>query len=239
MVRPRATRAQLVAALLCGVLGFAAAVQVRSNQDAGLAGLRQTDLIRILDTVSERSARLQAEARQLENAKERLAGGSDGSKSALEEARRRSLVLGILAGTKPAKGPGIVFTISDPEGKVRSDLLLDALQELRDAGAEAVEIRSPEGPAVRVVASTSFSDAEGGAVLVDDTRLVPPYVFRVIGDPLTLAGALDIPGGVIDVLDQNDALGTVTQTDELVITSLRSVPKPEYARPAPEGAVSN
>ena len=41
-------------------------------------------------------------------------------------------------------------------------MLLDTLQELRDAGAEAVEISSLDGPAVRVVASTSFVDpAEG------------------------------------------------------------------------------
>jgi uncharacterized protein YlxW (UPF0749 family) len=233
-LRPRATRGQLVAALLCGVLGFAAAVQVRSNQDAGLAGLRQTDLIRILDTVSERSARLQAEARELENTKERLASGSDGSLSALEEARERTLLLGILAGTEPARGPGITFTINDPKGKVRSDVLLDALQELRDAGAEAVEISSVGGAAVRVVASTAFSDADGGGVLVDGTRLDPPYRFTVIADPRTLAAALNIPGGVIDVLDQNDAVGVVAQSDELVITSLRPVPKPEYARPAPD-----
>lgn len=232
--RPSRTRGQLIAALLCAVLGFAGAVQVRSTQDAGLAGLRQTDLIRILDTVTERSVRLQSEARELENTKERLASSSDGSRSALEEARQRSLVLGILAGTKPATGPGITFTINDPEGKVGSEVLLDALQELRDAGAEAVEISGDQGPRVRVIASTAFLDTEGRGVLVDDIRLEPPYRFLVIGEPRTLAAALDIPGGVIDVLDQNDAHGVVTESDELNITSLRPVPKPEYARPAAE-----
>ena len=41
-------------------------------------------------------------------------------------------------------------------------MLLDTLQELRDAGAEAVEISSLDGPAVRVVASTSFVDPADG-----------------------------------------------------------------------------
>lgn len=230
-LRPRPTRAQAVAALLLGLLGFAAAVQVRATRDAGLDGLRQTDLVRILDDVSERAARLQSEARELQETRDRVAGGGGDTLAALEEARARARVLGILAGTLPAVGPGIELTISDPDGKVRSDVLLDALQELRDAGAEAIEIATVDGPAVRVVASTSLVDVEGG-VAVDGTELVSPYRFRVIGEPRTLAGALDIPGGVLDVLRQRQAQGVVTQRPTIEITSLRAPPSPRYARPA-------
>lgn len=230
-LKPRATRAQAVAAVLCGVLGFAAAVQVRSNQDAGLAGLRQTDLVRILDDVSERSARLQAEARELQRTRDSVSGGSAGNAAALEAARERTRVLGILAGTLPATGPGITLTISDTQGEVGSDVLLDALQELRDAGAEAIELATADGPAVRVVASTSLVDVEDG-VEVDGTVLSSPYRFRVIGQARTLASALDIPGGVLDVLSQRGAQGVVTQLDSVEITSLRATPSPRYARPA-------
>ncbi len=234
-LKPRATRGQLIAALLCGLLGFAAAVQVRANQDSGLAGLRQTDLVRILDDVTERSARLQAEARDLEDAREQVTDRTDGSRAALEEARSRVRTLGILAGTLPATGPGIEFTISDPEGQVQADVLLDALQELRDAGAEAVELSTPDGPRVRVVASTHLVDVEGGgSVEVDGRALEAPYRFRVIGEPRTLAAALDIPGGVLDVLSRHDAQGVITQSSEITISSLHPAPAPEYARPAPE-----
>jgi uncharacterized protein YlxW (UPF0749 family) len=229
-------RGQLVAALLCLVLGFAVAVQVRANQDAGLRGLRQTDLVRILDDVTERSARLQAEARELEDTSSKVS--NSGTRAALEEARDRSRTLGILAGTLPARGPGIEFTISDPGGKVGSDVLLDALQELRDAGGEAFEIGQVDGRSVRVVASTFLSDrtdsGSSGGIAVDGEVLQSPYRFRVIGDPRTLAAALDIPGGVLDVLRQREAQGNVTQRTELKIASLRPVPEPEYARPAPE-----
>ena len=234
-LKPRATRGQLIAALLCGVLGFAAAVQVRANQDSGLTGLRQTDLVRILDDVTERSARLQAEARDLEEAREQVTDGTDGSRAALEEARSRVRTLGILAGTLSATGPGIEFTISDPDGEVQADVLLDALQELRDAGAEAVELSGQGSPPVRVVASTHLVDVEGGAAVeVDGTVVEAPYRFRVIGEPRTLAAALDIPGGVLDVLRQHDAQGVVTQSTEITISSLHAAPAPEYARPAPE-----
>jgi uncharacterized protein YlxW (UPF0749 family) len=235
-LRSRPTRGQFVAAVLCGVLGFAVAVQVRANQDAALTGLRQSDLVRILDDVSERSARLQAEAQDLQDTRERVTGGSSGTRAALDDARQRSRILAILAGTVPARGPGIEFTVSDPDAKIGSDVLLDALQELRDAGGEAFEIGQVGGPAVRVVASTYLADPDNGAgITVDGTLLRSPYRFRVIGEPRTLAAALDIPGGVLDVLRQRNAQGVVVQRTRLDIRSVRSAREPQYARPAPGG----
>jgi uncharacterized protein YlxW (UPF0749 family) len=233
-LRAKPSRGQLVAGVLCALLGFAVAVQVRANQDAGLSGLRQTDLVSILDDVTARASRLQAEARDLEDTKARVSGGSNGTRAALEEARQRSQTLGILAGTLPAVGPGIEFTISDPHGKVGADVLLDTLQELRDAGGEVFEIGTVGGASVRVIASTYVDDADGGGIVVDGVNLQTPYRIRVIGDSRTLAGALDIPGGVLDVLSQSKAQGSVTQRADVEITSLRPAPSPEYARPAPE-----
>jgi uncharacterized protein YlxW (UPF0749 family) len=232
-LRAKPSRGQLMAGVLCALLGFAVAVQVRANQDSGLSGLRQTDLVSILDDVTERSSRLQAEARDLEDTKARVSGGSTGTRAALEEARQRSQTLGILAGTLPAEGPGIEFTISDPEDKVGADVLLDTLQELRDAGGEAFEIGATSGTSVRVIASTYISDANDGGIIVDGVNLRAPYRILVIGDPRTLAGALDIPGGVLDVLSQSKAQGTVTQRTDVLIRSLRPTPTPQYARPAP------
>jgi hypothetical protein len=59
-----------------------------------LSSLRQSDLIRILDDVTERSARLQAETRELERTRDRLRSSSDGRRTALEETRKRAETLG-------------------------------------------------------------------------------------------------------------------------------------------------
>jgi uncharacterized protein YlxW (UPF0749 family) len=233
-LRAKPSVGQLVAGVLSALLGFAVAVQVRANQDAGLSGLRQTDLVSILDDVTARASRLQAEARDLEDTKARVSGGSSGTRAALDDARARSQTLGILAGTLPAEGPGIEFTISDPAGKVGADVLLDALQELRDAGGEAFEIGAVNGQNVRVIASTYISDGDHHGIVVDGVGLKSPYRIRVIGDSRTLAGALDIPGGVLDVLNQGNAQGTVTQRADVQIRSLRPAPTPKYAHPAPQ-----
>ena len=246
VLRPRLRRVDLAVAALLLVLGFAAAVQVRSTQDEDtlLASARQEDLVTILDDLTSRSTRLRQEITTLTATRERLTSGSGQEAAALAEARRRAQVLGILAGTVPARGPGIHLTISDPDSKISADVLLDALEELRDAGAEAIEISGPveeagEGgtgaPAVRVVAATHFVDAADlGGVEVDGTLLRAPYRFSVIGDPATIAAALAIPGGVIDNVEQRDGRATVTRSENVLVAALRPLDTPRYARPTEE-----
>jgi uncharacterized protein YlxW (UPF0749 family) len=233
LLRPRVRRVDLLVALLLAALGFAAAVQVRSTRvDGVLASARQEDLVQILDDVSGRSDRLRAEVGELTAARQRLT--TEGDEAALEEAQRRTQLLGVLAGTVPAQGPGITLTVDDPEGGVRAEVLLDALEELRAAGAEAVQLGGAGGAVVRVVASTALLDEPGG-VRVDGVLLTPPYVFTVLGEPGTLASAMGIPGGVVANVARARGTARVQESDALVVGALRALSPPRYARPAPGG----
>lgn len=228
ILRPRATRSQVLAALLCGVLGFALVVQVRQTQGAELDSLRESDLIRILDDVSERSERLEDEAARLSAVRAELLTSTDAAQAAQKLAAERVEVLSILAGTAPATGPGVRLTISDADAELGAGVLLDAVQELRDSGAEAVQVDD-----VRVVASTAFVDTADG-IEVDGQPVESPYVVLAIGDPPTIATALDIPGGVLRSVRSSDGIASVTELDEVTIDALRVPSEPEYARPAPE-----
>ena len=224
----RAAPTQLVIAVLCGLLGFFAVVQLRLQaDDNNLRSARQSDLIRILDDLNDRSERLDSEIRDLELRRAELQSGSDRSKAALTEAEKRRSVLGILAGTVPARGPGILLRITDPQQKVDAAVLLDTLQELRDAGAEAVQIND-----VRVVASTDFLDAAPGSVQIDGRVVAAPYLFKVIGDPDTLDPALRIPGGVFAVLDERGATPTVEARRQVTVDATRPAADLDYARPS-------
>ena len=224
--RPRRTRGQVLGALLVGALGFALVAQLRQTEEQGLASLRQSDLVRILDDVGDRRDRLAAEASQLDSQRRELASSDPGSQAAVQAARARLAELSVLAGTVPAEGTGVEVTVTDPGRLVNAAQLLDLIQELRDAGAEAIQVGT-----ARVVASTAFTDAPGGGVLVDGRRQRAPYVVLAIGDSQTMATALEIPGGVIASLPQG-ARGTVAGKDEIKITALHAVRPPRYARPA-------
>jgi uncharacterized protein YlxW (UPF0749 family) len=236
LLRPRTRRVDLLVAALLAVLGFGLAVQVRSTQSEGLlASARQEDLVQILDELNNRSDRLREEITSLTRTREQLSTGSGDATAALAEARRRTQLLGVVAGTVGATGPGVVVTLQDPETSLSASLLLDAMEELRNAGAEAMQVegRDPAGSgtrAVRVVASTSFTDTEDG-VVVDGTELRAPYRFVVIGDGSTLAGALAIPGGVEDTVRQAGGSVEVARSDTLRVTALHVPQPPRYARP--------
>ncbi|MBO0914283.1 DUF881 domain-containing protein [Streptomyces laculatispora] len=222
---PRVTRAQLIVAVLLFVLGLGLAIQVRSNSDnSALRGARQEDLVRILDEVDDRSQRLEDEKQRLEDQRTELENSSDQAEEARKQTVEKERQLGILAGTVAAHGPGITLAINDPGDAVEADKLLDALQELRAAGAEAIEVNG-----VRVVANTYFS-GEGGAIKVDGRKISAPYVFKVIGKPQDLEPALNIPGGVVQTLEKEQATVHVSQADDIVVDALRPAERPDYAR---------
>ncbi|MFI1422476.1 DUF881 domain-containing protein [Streptomyces sp. NPDC020731] len=223
---PRVTRAQLIVALLLFGLGFGLAVQVASNSDSdsALRGARQEDLVRILDELDDRTERLEDEKQGLEKQRDELENSSDQAEEARKQTIEKERQLGVLAGTVAAQGPGITMTIEDTKGTVEADMLLDAVQELRAAGAEAIQVNG-----VRVVAGTYLTDS-GNGVGVDGNKITAPYRFKVIGKPQDLEPALNIPGGVVQTLEKEQATVTVERSTKIVVDALRAVKRPDYAR---------
>jgi uncharacterized protein YlxW (UPF0749 family) len=113
---------------------------------------------------------------------------------------------------------------------VGTNQLLNGLQELRDAGAEVIEINDQ----VRVVAQTSLSDTPGG-VLVDGEVLRAPYVIDAIGDPHTLSTAMDFTGGFISEVRDVGGKVAVEKRDRVEIVSVREPSAPTYAKPTSTG----
>ncbi len=225
---PRPSRSNLLAMLLAASLGFAIIAQVRQTSIQGLENLREDELVRIFADVDQDGDRLSDEVRDLQSSLELLKSRSTSEEEAQRAAKERVDALGILAGTAPATGPGILLRIDDPDGEVTQSILLDAIQELRDAGAEAIQVGD-----VRVVATTWFADLEGGGISVSGSEVRPPYVVRAIGDANALAGSMQIPGGVTATVRRAGGTATVDIRDEVTVDALLSVTAPQYARPVP------
>ena len=70
-----------------------------------------------------------------------------------------------------------------------------------------------------------------GALAIDGQTLNPPYSVLAIGDPPTLAAAMNIPGGAMDSVERVGGTMAVQQSDRVDVTTLRQ-PKPrQYAQP--------
>jgi uncharacterized protein YlxW (UPF0749 family) len=226
----RKRRRDPLASLLIGVLtlllGFAFAVQVRSNdEDTKLAGAREEDLVRILDTLNAQEERLRLQIADQRSALEQLTNTDSQSAAALQEARQRAESIGILNGTLAAQGPGLRMVIRDPEGEVRVADVLDAIQELRGAGAETMQIDG-----VRIGVSSAVT-GDPGALQIDGQDISAPYEVLVIGSPQNLETAMNIPGGVVQRIGGRGGSVDITQSQQIVVDALRPLDTPQYASP--------
>jgi uncharacterized protein YlxW (UPF0749 family) len=232
--RPRRTRSQLMfgalGALLCLVLGVAIATQVRQTESGdALETARPADLLVLLDSQQQREAALNTEVAELQRTLASLQASGSSDQAAIDNARSRLAALSILIGTVGATGPGVTITIDDPAGGVAPETMLDVINELRAAGAEAIEIAAGN-QAVRVGVDT-WVVGSPGALAIDGLTLAPPYSVLAIGDSPTLAAAMNIPGGAVDSVERVGGTMAVRQSDRVDITTLRQ-PKPrQYAQP--------
>lgn len=220
----------VLAMLLCMLLGVAIATQVRQT-DSGdaLETARPADLLVLLDSLRQREAVLNTEVAELQQTLNALQESGSSDQAAIENAQARLSALAIMLGTVGAVGPGVVITVEDAARGVAAETMLDVINELRAAGAEAMEVRDST-QAVRIGVD-SWVAGSPGALEFDRTALTPPYSVLAIGDPPTLAAAMNIPGGALDSVRRLGGVMAVQQTDHVEVTVLRQ-PKPrQYAQP--------
>jgi uncharacterized protein YlxW (UPF0749 family) len=220
----------VLALILCLLLGAAIATQVhQTNTGDSLDTARPADLLVLLDSLRQREATLSTEVAELQSSLNALHASGSSDQAAIQNAQARLAALSILIGTVGATGPGVTVRIEDPGPGVAPQALLDVLDELRAAGAEAIQI-SDGHQAVRTGVDTWIVGAPG-ALIVDGKTLMPPYSVVAIGDPPTLAAAMNIPGGAVDSVKRVGGTMSVQQGDKVDITALRQ-PKPrQYAQP--------
>ena len=220
----------ILAAVLCLLLGVAIATQVHQTTSGdSLDTARPADLLVLLDSLRQREATLSTEVAELQRSLNGLHASGSNDQTAIQNAEARLAALSILIGTVGATGPGVTVRIDDPGPGVPPQAMLDVLDELRAAGAEAIQI-SDRRQAVRTGVDTWIVGAPG-ALTVDGKTLTPPYSVIAIGDPPTLAAAMNIPGGAVDSVKRVGGTMSVQQADKVDITALRQ-PKPrQYAQP--------
>ena len=221
----RPSRRQAVVAVLLAVLGFAFVVQVRDTKaNDTYAGVRESDLIQVLNGLTGTAERARREVDRLETRRDELQDENSARSAALDEAEQRVRTLNIIAGLVPVSGQGLRVTITESTSRVSVGSLLDTIQELRTAGAEAMEFND----SIRLGADSSFDNAVGGIEL-DDQLLESPYTLDVIGDPHILRTALTFSTGPVESLGLDGATVGIEDLEAVEITSVREAPRPEYA----------
>lgn len=191
------------------LLGFLVVVQLRAQAAGeGLNSLSVQDLGELVGNLTTRSNQLRDEIRVLERQRETLASAVERGGTSASQVRtdlRRTLGW---SGALGVSGAGVRVRI---DGPLPGDAVGQLVNQLRNAGAEAVSIGT-----IRVVPGVVVTGPAGNLV-VNGLPLEDPLELLAIGQPETLSGSLARAGGPIAQLAARfpDALITVTSEDVL------------------------
>jgi uncharacterized protein YlxW (UPF0749 family) len=121
-------------------------------------------------------------------------------------------------------GGGVRITVS---GTIDGDGVMELINELRNAGAEAIAVDG-----VRIVAGSVVAGPSDG-LSVEDHPLGAPFVVEAIGGSETLSGSLLRAGGIVALLSATypEAKLTVTPVERLALPATARDLRPGHGTP--------
>jgi uncharacterized protein YlxW (UPF0749 family) len=192
--------------------------------------------------VKEKTGRegLQAQINTLQSDMAKSTAGSN--------ARSKQLVaqmqeLQLMAGLTPVQGSGVIVTMTDSPtaaaagggspflpGIVHDFDLLQVVNELRSAKAEAIAIQGADRAPMRVTGFTPIR-CVGPVIYVSGEPIAAPFKIYAIGSPDSLASALKMPDGIVDKLSSLFPV-KVRESNDLKLPAVESAPKMRVAKVA-------
>ena len=172
-------------------------------QRAGVPAYRQiNELVSILKLTQNKKSDLE---KQLSQVKHELKDMSkDNNNHSLSNQQLKKIY--DIAGLTQIKGEGLVIKLKEPKSSkdnslgnndnlVHSDDLLNIVNELKSSGAKAISINNS-----RLVTTSEIITA-GNNIIVNQSKLFPPYKIKVIGPVDTMYSALNLRGGVLENIE--------------------------------------
>jgi uncharacterized protein YlxW (UPF0749 family) len=232
--------AQISIAIVCTILVFAITLQFKSvvkNAGQGtISGLRASEIQVLYQKEKEKHDALYKDY-------QRLSSDLDKYKAASNDVNATTKILNeqldnaeILAGIKEVYGQGVIIKMADSKKTVQpgtqeelywlhdGDMLM-VLNELKDAGAEAISLNDQR--------LTSISEVRcvGSVVSVNNVRLGEPFTIKAIGDSKTLESALLFRGGVVSELTSYGIEFEIKKAEDIVIPAYKGAINFKYAMP--------
>lgn len=197
----RDLRSQLTIAAVAAILGLLVVVQLRGQTGGSeLQSKSAQELSSIVANMNDENDRLRAEIATLQNQLAELRTDRANGATSVDQLVSELGRIRAWAGLDPIAGRGVKITVN---GEIDGAAVDDLLNELRNAGAEAIAIED-----LRVVARTAVSGVPG-SLDVDGFLLRDPFTIRAIGKPETLVGSLTRVGGMIAQLSATNPAATV------------------------------
>lgn len=221
-----AVRSRITVAAVAGILGILAVGQFRGQAGApALAALSASELTQLIANLTTGNDELRAEITDLKDQAAHLAEAHDRGETTVDELTTDLARIRAWAGLTPVTGQGIAIVVRGPIG---GDGVEDLLNELRNAGAEAISVDG-----VRIVTGVVVAGVPG-ALSVENNAIGDSFEIRAIGSPQILTGTLTRTGGVIAQVAATypDATLTVTPVDRQTLPATDRSLVPSHGQPS-------
>ena len=224
----RATRrSDLTAvALVATLLGVLVVGQLRGQAGVpGLSGLSAVELTQLIANLTTGNGQLRAEIVDLSGQEAKLSEAKSRGQTTVGELSADLARIRAWAGLTAVTGQGISITVHGPIG---GDGIEELLNELRNAGAEAIAVDG-----IRIVAGSVVAGAPGN-LSVENSPLAEDFEIRAIGSRQILTGTLTRTGGVIALVGAlyPDARLTVTPLETMTLPATERDLGPANASPS-------
>ena len=168
--------------------------------------------------LAEETNHLQGKIREYEK---KYASNENEYEQLVEEAEDLRLLLGEL----PAEGKGVRVTLQDAEYDptavnpndyiVHESHVFKILHELKISGAQAITINGQ-----RLMAN-SYIHCNGPVITIDGKQHPAPFVIEAVGDSATLSAALNLKGGVINQLLNDNIVVTLEENQNIMMSKVK------------------
>lgn len=226
--------------LVCIISGFFLSFQLKvqaNNNNTNPLSQKNTNLVMIINDLEE-------EIKNQENIIEKIRNDLSGLENRpipgeLQELQNQLKDARIVAGLTSVVGKGIVITIDDNKEGLKTnpnddpnkyivhyEHILNIVSELRVGNAEAISINGQ-----RLITSSEIR-CVGNVILINTTRIAPPFEIKAIGSPKHLAEI--VTNGELDIMQSLNYPITLQEADEIIIPAYKSDMQFRYAKPVKE-----
>ncbi len=197
----RHPRSQVTVAVVAAILGLLIVVQLRGQAGGSeLQSKSAQELTEIVANENTANDQLRAEVSTLQNQLAELQANRASGATSFDQLESELGRIRAWSGLDPIAGRGVAITV---EGEIDAASVDELINQLRNAGAEAIAIDD-----MRVIDRTTVSGVPG-SLDVDGFLLADPFTIRAIGKPETLVGSLTRVGGIIAQLSATNPGATV------------------------------
>lgn len=226
--------------IVCIISGFFLSFQLKvqaNNNNTNPLSQKNTNLVMIINDLEE-------EIKNQENIIEKIRNDLSDLENRpipgeLQELQNQLKNARIVAGLTSVVGKGIVITIDDNKEGLKTnpnddpnkyiihyEHILNIVSELRVGNAEAISINGQ-----RLITSSEIR-CVGNVILINTTRIAPPFEIRAIGSPKHLAGI--VTNGELDIMQSLNYPITLQEADEIIIPAYKSDMQFRYAKTVKE-----